>query len=143
MGKHDFLLLTKEKNDSQSWQNIPPRIIDNLPEFKIGKLSENDKREETKQREERRNDLINRNENIKKKEEENKSRRDREEIELFRRININEKDEKMDESTNNITINMNSKCQHNIKYIECEECTYNKEEIQTAEQAPKKMKTNL
>ena len=143
MGKHDFLLLTKDKNDNQPWQNIPPRIINNLPEFNIGKLNENDKKEEMKQREERRRELENRNKNIKKQEEENKLRREREEIALFNRFNLNEKDEDMEDEYNDNIINMNSKCKHDITYNECEECSYTEEEIQKAEQKSKKMKTDL
>ena len=42
IGKYDFLLLTKHKSDPQSWQNIPPRIMTNLPHFKVGQISDKD-----------------------------------------------------------------------------------------------------
>ena len=57
IGKHDFLLLIKEKSDINQWKNIAPRIIENLPDFEIGDLSEEEKKEEKSQQEERMKEL--------------------------------------------------------------------------------------
>ncbi len=44
MGQHDFLLLTKSKNDVRPWSQIPPMLIkEGLPDFTFGILSEEDK----------------------------------------------------------------------------------------------------
>ena len=86
MGQHDFLLLVKKKNDTQTWANIPPRIMDDLPEFDIGKLSKEDEKEEKKQREERRNKTNERNNVLIEEEEKKKLNKDKAEKEFLQRI---------------------------------------------------------
>ena len=66
--KYDFILLSKDKNDETNWYNVPPRILEDLPEFKVGKISEEEKIEEEKQRDERKNKMIKINNEIKEDE---------------------------------------------------------------------------
>ena len=70
----------KEKEDNTPWENIGPRMVDNLPEFNVGKLNIDDKEEEKKQRKER-------------KEEENKKKRERDEKALLELIGSNKMEE--------------------------------------------------
>ena len=65
-GRFDFLLLNKEKHDETNCYNIPPVFIDKNPDFKFGKMNEEDnklqeeqKRERINQINEKNNELIN------------------------------------------------------------------------------------
>ena len=64
IGRHDFLLLTKHKSDTQNWNNIAPRILENLPDFNVGKMSDEDDKEEEKRIKERIENLKIKNEEI-------------------------------------------------------------------------------
>ena len=100
MGKHDFLLKTKKKGDTQTWDNIPPRIIDNLPEFEIGKLNKEDEKEEKIQREERRKNMIERNNVLKEEDEMKMKKKEEDEKEILQRLDecqLNDEDEEMTE----------------------------------------------
>ena len=83
-GKHDFLLLSKTKDDKRKWTEIPPRIIDDIPEFKVGKLNKEDTIEDNKRR------MINKNEEIKENEIRLNKKRKEEEKALLKSL------EKMD-----------------------------------------------
>ena len=88
-GKHDFLLLIKEKNDNNLWKNIAPRIIENVPDFEMGELSEEDKKEEKTQQEERMKELKRRNEEIIMEDRNKKEKRVNEEKEIMMRFKDN------------------------------------------------------
>ena len=132
MGKYDFLLMTKMKNDKRTWNNIPPRILKDLPDFNIGKLNENDKIEEDKLIIERREKMMEKNEKIKEEE-----MRKKEEIEKKEKDIINSFDEKIVIDEDDIEHNNILKehiCTHNIMYKNCKICFYDEEDIQNAEQ---------
>ena len=88
-GKHDFLLLIKEKNDNNQWKNVAPRIIENVPDFEMGELNEEDKREEKVQQEERMKELKRRSEEIITEEKNKTQKRKNEEDELMMRFKGN------------------------------------------------------
>ena len=96
-GRYDFLLISKNKEDIRPWTEIPPRIMYDLPDFKMGKLSKEDKEKEdelTKGRNER---ILERNEEIKEAEKKKMEKRDQEERNLLNSIvNINMEDDDED-----------------------------------------------
>ena len=85
-GIHDFLLLTKDKNDKTNWFNIPPRILDDLPDFNVGRISEEDKIIEEEQSQERKRIMNERNNDLIKAEEKMNRKRIEEEKELLNRV---------------------------------------------------------
>jgi len=103
-GKYDFLLLTKDKKDPTNWYNIPPRILEDLPEFNVGQINEDDKIKEEEERNDRRIRLKEKYDNLLKEEYDMINRRNEEEAAILRRIaqiNVDEEDVKMDEESNN------------------------------------------
>ena len=69
-----------------------------------------------------------------------KEKREKEEKEVIKRLeNIG-----METDTEEmIEINMHSKCKHMVQYKECEECKYDINEIQQAEQASNKRTSTI
>ena len=86
-GKYDFLLLSKEKNDNTNWYNVPPRIIDEIPEFKVGEISNEDKKIEEVQRRERKVIQKEKNERLIEEEKNTDQNRHNGEQDLLKRIN--------------------------------------------------------
>ena len=133
-------LYLKIKKIKRIWSEIPPRILHDLPDFKIGKLNKEDDIKEKKLNEERKTSMIERNEIIKENILKNQERREKEEKELIERL----KDFTMEivhdlNDMKNSKINMSDKCQHEINFENCDVCSYTPEEIQEAEQTYKRI----
>ena len=142
MGKHDFLLISKNKEDKTPWSNIPPRILSDLPEFKVGKLNEDDKIEDDKMIKERRKKMMEKNEKIKEEEKKKKEERIQKEKDIIKSFSNMETND--DEETNdNKNIYKEHICIHEIMYKNCETCFYKEDEIQNAEQKSTKRQKKM
>ena len=86
VGRFNFLLLTKMKSDTQSWYNIPPRIMHNLPDYDVGKINEEDAIEEEKQIKERNDKIMKQNLELTEAEKIKEERRMTEETEMMKRL---------------------------------------------------------
>ena len=112
IGKFDFLLLTKNKADTQPWYNIPPRIVPDLPDFEVGNIREEEKEEEEKQKNERLEKIKKQNEEINIYEQIKEEKRIKEEDEMRKQLeeiamsDDTDLDENNDEEEKNVSKKM-------------------------------------
>ena len=127
VGREDFKLIVKEKEDKTRWGDIAPIWVEgNIPEFNIGQLSEEDKKEEDAEKERKKKRMNDINEKIDKE----KKREKIENLKEEERLNKLIEEWKREEDNKVKKIERPVRCEHDNLTKECEECKLDMESIE-------------